>query len=81
MGNNLSKFPKIFFTVGGVHGDVVLSTPPESYLMDSGDSYCLGIAGTVGVGAVLGDVFMESYYIVFDQANNQLGFAPSINCS
>lgn len=42
-----------------------------------------GIGGIPSVGVVLGDVFMENYYIVHDRVNQQVGFAPvnQANCS
>ena len=37
----------------------------------------------VAVAQVLGDVFMENFYIVHDRANKRLGFAPVVaaNCA
>ena len=29
--------------------------------------------------AILGDVFMRNFYVVFDQANMKFGFAPLVN--
>lgn len=48
--------------------------------MDVDDLYCLGVAAVPSVGAVLGDVFMENFYIAFDRENNRLGIAPVIDC-
>jgi len=57
------------------------SVPPQSWLVPNGNCYTLGLQSVVGVGIVLGDLFMENYYIVFDKANNRLGFAPLTNCA
>lgn len=42
--------------------------------------YPTGIGPAVGVGLVLGDVFMENFYTVFDRGNSRLGFAPIASC-
>jgi hypothetical protein len=54
----ITKFPTLSFVIGAGAGnpDVVLHTPPKQYLMDTGNTYCLGIAGFAGVGVVLGDM-------------------------
>jgi len=77
----ISKYPTLTFVVKqNESSEILLTVPPQSYLMNVGGQYCLGIAGVPGVGIVLGDVFMENYYIVFDRANSRLGFAPLASC-
>eukprot|EP01090_Pellita_catalonica_P001553 TRINITY_DN11312_c0_g1_i1.p1 TRINITY_DN11312_c0_g1~~TRINITY_DN11312_c0_g1_i1.p1 ORF type:complete len:385 (+),score=47.54 TRINITY_DN11312_c0_g1_i1:35-1156(+) len=81
MNGKANQFPHLHFVVVGDKGqNITLSTSPQQYLMHVDGSYCLGIAGTTGVGNVLGDVFMESYYIVFDREQDRLGFAPVASC-
>lgn len=81
MGNKLSEFPLIFTQFPNMAGGTfTLSMPPESYLMLVNNSYCLGIVGNAGTGIVLGDVFMENYYIAFDKAKGRVGFAPLKKC-
>jgi len=82
MGNNIPNFPPLRFVIDGFNSQsVVLSTSPQSYLMPSGvnnSEYCFGIQSVPGIGVVLGDVFMQEYYIVFDRVKNQLGFATAL---
>ena len=42
----------------------------------SSEFYCLSI-GAKRSGAVLGEVVMEGNVVVFDRANQRIGFAPS----
>eukprot|EP01095_Lingulamoeba_sp_RSL-Kostka_P017679 TRINITY_DN9359_c0_g1_i1.p1 TRINITY_DN9359_c0_g1~~TRINITY_DN9359_c0_g1_i1.p1 ORF type:complete len:448 (+),score=160.76 TRINITY_DN9359_c0_g1_i1:29-1372(+) len=77
MGNNLNNFPDVTMVFKGENGkDVSIPIKPSTYLLDVGDLYCLGIVPTPSIGAVLGDVFMMNYYIVFDRENLRLGFSP-----
>ncbi|KNC52002.1 pregnancy-associated glycoprotein 6 [Thecamonas trahens ATCC 50062] len=44
---------------------VTLAIPASSYLLKAGSQRCLGIASVSGIGAILGDVFLENYYTVY----------------
>eukprot|EP00696_Hemimastix_kukwesjijk_P018023 gnl/Hemi2/680_TR243_c0_g2_i1.p1 gnl/Hemi2/680_TR243_c0_g2~~gnl/Hemi2/680_TR243_c0_g2_i1.p1 ORF type:complete len:463 (-),score=83.29 gnl/Hemi2/680_TR243_c0_g2_i1:61-1269(-) len=81
MGASLSKFPQLEFVFADAQGKLVtLPVPATAYMMHQNGQYCLGAAAVPSTGVVLGDVFMQNYYIVHDRANKQVGFAPVAKC-
>jgi len=43
--------------------------------------YCMGIQPSgLGGFTILGNVFQNPFYTIFDRQNKRLGFAPSRNC-
>jgi len=81
MGNSLSSFPTVNFIFGGQNNDEVsLAVPSTAYMMHANGQYCFGFQSVPGISAVLGDVFMENFYIVHDRINTRVGFAPITNC-
>jgi len=77
---DIDQFPEVTFVFDGEDGEVMVDVSPDAYLQLMGDQYCLGIQSAIGVGAVLGDVFMVDQYIVFDRVNERLGFATLTEC-
>jgi len=84
IGSSLNKYPNVTVVVAShdATAPIYLPVPPTSYLVGTNGLYCLGIGAIPSVGVVLGDVFMENYYIVHDRTNLQVGFAPVVeaNC-
>jgi len=76
-----SGLPDVVLTFNGNKFNV----PASSYVFSNGDGTCKsGIAGDGGMGLtqwIVGDVFLRTYYAVFDSGNNQVGFAPSAGAS
>jgi len=73
----VGQLPDFQFVFTGADGEeMVLTTPATSYMLEQSGSYCWGVTSFSGVNAILGDVFMENFYIEHDRANQRLGFAP-----
>jgi len=80
---NPDAYPYVSFLVNDQEGfEIELEVSPHSYLMQTGNVYCLGIAPAVSLGIILGDVFLSGFYTAYDRANSRLGFAnQELNCS
>jgi len=57
-----------------------MEIPPETYIMDIGESVCVyGITTTSSDYFLLGDVFLRNYYSIHDDDNGLIGLAPHAN--
>jgi len=66
----ISNFPVITLVLSSGRLDFV----PASYMVTQTSYFCLGIQDG-GDTLILGDTFMQSYFIHFDIAQNKIGFS------
>jgi len=75
----VAQFPNITIAVTGIN---LVINPVNYILLNYGVNYkpgqsCLGVANTGPQGLmIVGDTLMMNYYVVFDQTNQQIGWAP-----
>jgi cathepsin D len=77
----VSKLPDITITLNGV--DFVLK--PQEYVLNVQGQCLSGFAGIdlgrLGNFFIIGDVFISTYYTIFDFGNSQVGFAKAVQPS
>uniref|UniRef100_A0A8D0GRQ6 Peptidase A1 domain-containing protein n=1 Tax=Sphenodon punctatus TaxID=8508 RepID=A0A8D0GRQ6_SPHPU len=78
--SNIESMPTISFVISGTS----FPLPPSAYVMENNSGYCtIGIMPTYLPSQngqplwILGDVFLRSYYSVYDVGNSQMGFATA----
>jgi hypothetical protein len=74
----INSLPPIIVTLGGTQ----FSIPASSYILDVEGQCILGVMSlefpsTFPDTMILGDVFIRSFYTIFDIGNNRLGFAQA----
>nr|Q9GMY4.1 RecName: Full=Gastricsin; AltName: Full=Pepsinogen C; Flags: Precursor [Sorex unguiculatus]BAB11754.1 pepsinogen C [Sorex unguiculatus] len=77
--NNIQNLPTLTFVINGVQFPLL----PSAYVLNN-NGYCtLGVEPTYLPSPtgqplwILGDVFLRSYYSVYDMGNNRVGFATA----
>ncbi|CAI5714571.1 unnamed protein product [Hyaloperonospora brassicae] len=76
----LSLLPTIQFVMeaeGGKSEEVILSVPPEQYLLRDKGKYCGGIHLTENSGGVIGANLMTNRDMIFDSSNQRIGFVDA----
>ena len=64
----------------GLAEAIDLEMKPQSYFRKGSGGVYFGIRAHHGALAILGQVFMENFDVVFDRANKRIGFAPIQGC-
>ncbi|KAK1997437.1 eukaryotic aspartyl protease [Colletotrichum falcatum] len=68
-------------TIDFTFGDYTIKVPLSEFIWQVGDNTCvLGADKTTDNTYLLGDSFLRSTYVVFDQETPALHFAPYVNC-
>lgn len=63
--------------------DVTISVPFSQFILSDGSECILGVQAfdsDSGIVALLGDTFLRSAYVVFDQTNMKVSMAQYVNC-
>jgi len=74
----IDEYPDLVYVFSGEDGvDVTIPVAADAYLMLVDEMRCLGIAGVPSLGAIMGDIFLQSVYAHYDRENERVGFAPA----
>ncbi|XP_005389752.2 PREDICTED: gastricsin [Chinchilla lanigera] len=77
--NSVQNLPTLTFVISGVQ----FPLPPSAYILNEDQSCMVGLESTYLSSDngqpfwILGDVFLRSYYSIYDMGNNRMGFAPA----
>jgi hypothetical protein len=79
-----ATLPALTLTFGTGPTISVQALPTESYLLQIQNQWCSSLMGAdVGnepIAGILGAAFLRSNVVIFDQVNDQIGFAPHTAC-
>ncbi|ELW66056.1 gastricsin [Tupaia chinensis] len=77
--DNIQSLPTFTFIINGVQ----FPLPPSAYILSNNGACMVGVEATYLPSQngqplwILGDVFLRSYYSVYDMSNNRVGFATA----
>ena len=78
----MDQFPSMTFQFGS-SSTISVTVPGSGYFIPCNQKgfYTIGIDGSLSNGnAILGDVFMQNFEVLFDVGSNKVGFAPVKDC-
>lgn len=79
---DIKTFPPVMLSIpgSGEAESIDLEMKPQRYFRKGSGGVYFGIRAHHGALAILGQVFMENFDVVFDRANKRIGFAPIQGC-
>eukprot|EP01120_Amphizonella_sp_Union-15-10_P017161 TRINITY_DN9457_c0_g1_i1.p1 TRINITY_DN9457_c0_g1~~TRINITY_DN9457_c0_g1_i1.p1 ORF type:complete len:467 (+),score=70.91 TRINITY_DN9457_c0_g1_i1:52-1401(+) len=82
MSNNITLFPDLEFLFPRYESSdtFVVSVPAPSYFIHYNKQWCLGLGVAAGIGTVLGDLFIQNFYVVHDKENSRVGLGKLTKC-
>lgn len=79
----VNQFPNMTISMYNENANFPLTISPSDYLWQGAGVpgyYCLGIQEMDGLGVILGDVLIQAFHVVFDVAQDAVGFGPLSSC-
>jgi cathepsin D len=78
----INTWPVLTFTFPSTTGSYTVSLPPSMYIANQGGYGWLGVDLSGGQSFfIMGDIFLQALYVVYDNTNSRLGVAPVADCS
>lgn len=81
--SQVDQWPTITYTVSASGGGTIgVDLGPRHYLVELNGERCFALqTAETGGQHILGDIFMEQFYVAFDRVNGRVGFAPVRECN